>query len=54
VERSAHDHVITIDQNTPVFVVYMTAWADPNEVYFYEDLYHRDRRLVQAKTTRRG
>lgn len=54
VEKSAHDHVITIDQNTPVFVVYMTAWADANEVYFYEDLYHRDRRLVQAKAPKRG
>jgi murein L,D-transpeptidase YcbB/YkuD len=32
----------------------MTAWTDGEQVYFYDDIYRRDKRLVQAKTSKRG
>ncbi len=54
VERSSEDERIDLQQDIPVYMLYMTAWADADQVYFYEDLYRRDRRLVQAKTSKRG
>jgi murein L,D-transpeptidase YcbB/YkuD len=54
VERSSEDERINLQQDIPVYMVYMTAWADADEIYFYEDIYQRDRRLVQAKTSKRG
>ena len=54
VEESVDDRRIQVQEGISVYTFYMTAWADANEVYFYEDLYRRDRRLVQAKTPKRG
>ncbi len=54
VERSSEDERIDLRQDIPVYMLYMTAWADADDVYFYEDLYRRDRRLVQTKTPKRG
>lgn len=54
VEDSEHDRRIQVHEGIAVYTLYMTAWADADQVYFYEDLYRRDRRLVQAKTSKRG
>jgi len=54
VERSSEDEHINLQQDIPVYMLYMTAWADTDQVYFYDDLYRRDRRLVQEKTSKRG
>ncbi len=54
VEESADDRRIQVQEGISVYTFYMTAWADANEVYFYEDLYRRDKRMVQAKTPKRG
>ncbi len=54
VADSGKNRHINLKQSLPVYLLYMTAWADDNQVYFYDDIYRRDRRLVQAKTTKRG
>jgi len=54
ISKSGHNRHINLDQSLPVYLLYMTAWADGKQVYFYDDLYRRDRRLVQAKTSKRG
>lgn len=54
VEESVDDRRIQVQEGISVYTFYMTAWADANEVYFYEDLYRRDRLMVQAKTPKRG
>ena len=54
VTESVDDRRIQVQEGISVYTFYMTAWADANDVYFYEDLYSRDRRLVQAKTPKRG
>ena len=54
VAESGKNKHINLEQSLPVYLLYMTAWADDNQVYFYDDIYRRDRRLVQAKTTKRG
>jgi len=54
ISKSGHNRHINLEQSLPVYLLYMTAWADGKQVYFYDDLYRRDRRLVQAKTSKRG
>ncbi len=54
VADSGKNRHINLKQSLPVYLLYMTAWADDNQVYFYDDIYRRDRHLVQAKTTKRG
>ena len=54
VERSSEDEHINLQRKIPVYLLYMTSWADADDVYFYEDLYHRDRRLIKAKAPKRG
>ncbi len=54
ISKSGHNRHINLDQSLPVYLLYMTAWSDDNQVYFYDDIYRRDRRLVQAKTSKRG
>lgn len=54
VEQSSQSKVVDLPQDVPVYVVYMTAWADDHRVYFYDDLYRRDKRLVQTKSAKRG
>jgi murein L,D-transpeptidase YcbB/YkuD len=40
--------VVVLKKAIRVHLVYMTAWADSNDtVYFYHDLYGRDRRLLE-------
>lgn len=54
VADSGKNKHINLEQSLPVYLLYMTAWADGDQVYFYDDVYRRDRRLVQAKTSKRG
>ena len=54
VADSGKNKHINLEQSLPVYLLYMTAWADDNQVSFYDDIYRRDRRLVQAKTSKRG
>lgn len=54
VAESGRNKHINLKQNIPVYLLYMTAWADDKQVYFYDDIYRRDKRLVQAKTSKRG
>ena len=54
VADSGKNRHINLEQSLPVYLLYMTAWADDNQVYFYDDIYRRDQRLVQAKTSKRG
>ena len=53
VESGKNRH-INLEQSLPVYLLYMTAWTDGEQVYFYDDIYRRDKRLVQAKTSKRG
>lgn len=54
VAGSGKNKHVNLAQSLPVYLLYMTAWADDNQIYFYDDIYRRDRRLVQAKTSKRG
>lgn len=42
--------VVTLDQPIPVYILYRTAFIRPDEeaIYFYNDIYGRDRLLTQA------
>jgi murein L,D-transpeptidase YcbB/YkuD len=37
---------LTLASTVPIHVVYMTAWADDEAVYFYDDVYKRDSNLL--------
>jgi L,D-transpeptidase YcbB len=49
---AAHDRqVVTLDNPVPVYLVYWTAWADPNgDINFRDDIYRRDQTLLEAMT----
>ncbi len=42
--------VVSLDQPMPVYILYRTAFVDPddNTLYFYEDIYGRDQLLAKA------
>ncbi len=42
--------VVVLDQPLPVYILYRTAYVDPedNALYFYEDVYGRDKLLAKA------
>jgi murein L,D-transpeptidase YcbB/YkuD len=42
--------VVVLDQPVPVYILYRTAYVDPedNALYFYEDVYGRDKLLAKA------
>ena len=42
--------VVVLDQPIPVYILYRTAFVNPehDEIYFYEDIYGRDRLLLNA------
>ena len=54
VADSGKNRHINLEQSLPVYLLYMTAWSDGSQVYFYDDIYRRDKRLVQAKSSKRG
>jgi murein L,D-transpeptidase YcbB/YkuD len=46
---SQKTRTISLAQPLPVLVLYWTAWVNPEgELKFYEDVYHRDARVLQA------
>ena len=51
---AAHDRqIVTLDEPVPVYLVYWTAWADPNgDINFRDDIYGRDQTLLEAMTAR--
>ena len=49
---AAHDRqVVPLEEPVPVYLVYWTAWADPNgDIHFRDDIYGRDQTLLEAMT----
>lgn len=48
---SQERQVVVLDEPVPVYIVYRTAWAEAGgEVQFRDDIYGRDRTLLQAMT----
>ena len=39
---------LTLERTMPLYVVYMTAWADEENAYFYNDFYKRDSKLLNS------
>ncbi|MEN8213139.1 MAG: L,D-transpeptidase family protein [Pseudomonadota bacterium] len=54
VKQSGKDRRVDLDEDIPVYLLYMTAWADDGQIYFYDDLYRRDKHLVLADGSKRG
>jgi L,D-transpeptidase YcbB len=54
IASSGKNRHINLQQSLPVYLLYMTAWADEEQAYFYDDLYSRDRQLVLAEGSKRG
>lgn len=54
IASSGKNRHINLEQSLPVYLLYMTAWADEEQIYFYDDLYSRDRQLVLAEGNKRG
>ena len=44
---------LNLEEEIPVYIVYMTAWADENKAYFFEDIYSRDQALVMSRVQKR-
>ena len=42
--------VVSLEQPMPVYILYRTAFVDPEDhtLYFYEDIYGRDQLLAKA------
>jgi murein L,D-transpeptidase YcbB/YkuD len=53
IKASSRNRHIDLAAEIPVYLVYMTAWADDNVIHFYDDLYNRDRGLIAAKSAKR-
>jgi murein L,D-transpeptidase YcbB/YkuD len=43
-------HVVVLEEPIPVYILYRTVFVDPedNTLYFYEDIYGRDKLLAKA------
>ncbi len=48
VKNTGEKHRIFLKEPLPVIITYSTAFADPDMVYFYEDVYKRDIPLLRA------
>ncbi len=48
--RSRKRQVVTLEQPVPVYILYRTAFVNPDDgsLYFYDDIYGRDRLLLQT------
>ena len=48
--KSGKHQVVVLDKPMPVYILYRTAFVDPkdNTLFFYEDIYGRDRLLAKA------
>jgi len=47
-ESGPDDHSVKLDTKLPVFISYMTAYVRDGQLWFGNDLYHRDDALVKA------
>lgn len=48
ISRSHKNKHLGLTKKVPLYVIYVTAWADKENVYFYDDVYRRDARLLGA------
>lgn len=48
ISNSSKNRHISLDEQIPVYIVYMTAWADEGEAFFYDDIYRRDTGLLSV------
>lgn len=46
--RSHKNKHLALTHEVPLYVVYLTAWADEENIYFYDDVYRRDPKLLGA------
>ena len=46
IARAPKNRHLTLQQKIPLHVTYITAWADGAATYFYEDIYKRDKGLL--------
>ena len=53
IRNSSKNRHIDLKTEFPVYLVYMTAWADNGVPHFYDDLYNRDRDLVLMDVSKR-
>ena len=53
IRNSSKNRHIDLQAEFPVYLVYMTAWADNGVAHFYDDLYNRDRDLVLMDVSKR-
>jgi len=53
IRNSSKNRHIDLQFEFPVYLVYMTAWADNGVAHFYDDLYNRDRDLVLMDVAKR-
>lgn len=47
ISRAPKNRHLTLRREVPLYVVYVTAWADAEQAYFYEDPYRRDQALLE-------
>jgi murein L,D-transpeptidase YcbB/YkuD len=45
-EHGANNHEVTLPHKVPVYIVYFTTFVDAGQLYFGNDLYERDSKLV--------
>ena len=47
-QQGRDDHRVNLPKNIPVYIVYFTTYQKGNELYFGNDLYKRDDKLVKS------
>ena len=47
-ENGPDDHTVRLPRKIPVYIVYFTAYMRDGQLWFGNDLYHRDDQLAQA------
>jgi len=47
-QQGRDDHRVNLPKNIPVYIVYFTTYQKGNELYFGNDLYNRDDKLVKS------
>jgi murein L,D-transpeptidase YcbB/YkuD len=49
--HGANNHQVDLPQKVPVYIVYFTTFVDDGQLYFGNDLYDRDSKLVEEMRT---
>ena len=47
ISRAPKNRYLTLRREVPLYVVYVSAWADAEQAYFYDDPYRRDSSLLE-------